>query len=164
MADRGRRMTKEWNSIPAIEINVAAASTFLGGSLAFLIPGTILRMVGEYAIGATNGPSALEGCHVTIGIGLVSTDAFAVGAGSMPDPGGEPAYGWLYWASHTLHFPSADVDGGQNTASLRRSFDMKSMRRFKPGQSLAFVVEYALLGGAPECTIAVGGTRVLIGT
>ena len=157
------RMAKEWNSIPDGIALMTAASTTLVGSLLFNIPGTILRMLGEYVIAPTINPVATDRAVVTVGIGFVSTDAATVGSTAMPDPDEEAEFPWLYWASHAFVFE--DVDGVYNPAeTVRRSFDVKTMRRFKPGQSLACVVEYVDVLGAPPLTFLAGTTRVLFGT
>ncbi len=103
-----RRMAKEWtNTLLGTNAFVGNAGAILG-SVAFSIPGTVIRMIGEYVIAATAAPAAVDGAVITMGIGFVSTDAFTVGASAMPDPGGDPEFPWLFWKSHALFFGGTD--------------------------------------------------------
>ncbi len=163
MAFRGTRMAKEWNVLPVGSNDFTADGTALLGSLAFMIPGTILRMLGEYVIAPTTNPVALDQVTLTVGVGFVSTDAAAAGAASMPDPAVEGEFPWLYWASHA--FVYEDVNGVYSPAeAVRKSFDVKTMRRFKPRQSLVCVVQYQEVTVAPPMSIVAAPTRVLFGT
>ena len=81
----------------------------------------------------------------------------------MPDPATDANYPWLYWASHKLFFTSSGNSGeGGAGYSLRRSFDIKSMRKLKPSESLAFVFQYSDIAGAPPLQFTAGQTRVLL--
>ena len=153
-------MAKHWGGIAAVEIHLVANATGALGSIEAEHPGeTVLRMLGEYAIQPTSAPTAADAVIITMGIAVVSTDAVA--AGAFPDPFGEPEYPWLYWASHPFHFPDTVLESGQGVGALRRSFDVRSMRKMKPRESLAFVVEYADIAGTPPMTVLTGSTRVL---
>ncbi len=162
---RGPRQVKEWTAIPSINLGLTASGTSLGGSIGFNEPRTVLRMIGEYVMQGTGGQTFAESdsAKIALAIGVISSDAFAAGAGSVPDPAGEPEYSWLFWAEHEFLFPSATDDGNTAGSSLRRSFDIRSMRKMKPRESLAVVVEYADLTGAPPITVSIAQTRVLFG-
>ncbi len=171
MANRsggGTRMGKQWDSILALQQAVSASGTFIGSALGSTTAQTVLRMLGEYLINSTGVAVAGDQCRVTMAIGVVSSDAFAAGAGSLPDPGGEPDYPWLYWASHNLMWPAA-VSGtaGEGAPSIagvvRKAFDIKSMRRMKPRESLVWVGEYQDVSGTPPIQVSISQTRVLIG-
>ncbi len=157
----GHRMNKEWNFIPGVSFALTGNATVAAGGLQ---PGsaTVLRMLGEYIIVPTAVPVALDNADVTVAIGVVSSDAFAAGAGSLPDPGAEPEYPWLYWASHPLFFPSADATAGGAGISVRRGFDVKSMRKIKPRETLVLVGQYANVVGDPPLTLSIANTRVLL--
>jgi len=139
-----------------------AGGTQVVSALAFSTADTVLRMLGEYTIAPTTAPTALDRAILTMAIGVVSSDAFAVGASAVPDPASEPEYPWLFWASHALHFTGTSVDGGAAGISVRRSFDVRSMRKMKPRESLIWVSEYSDLAGAPPLTATAGITRVLL--
>ncbi len=158
------RKTKRWSSINSISLALTASGTSLGASLN---PGqavTFMRMLGEYLITPTPGGTfvAGDGVIISLGIGIVSADAFAAGAGSVPDPAGEPNYPWMYWADHQFVFAGASPGGDEVTVNLRRRFDIGAMRKIKPQQTLAYVVEYTDISGAPPMTVALAKTRVLI--
>ena len=168
MANRvasGRRMDKEWNSLLATVTNFTASSTAAGASLAPGTTATVLRMIGEYLITglATGTFSAGDQARITVAIGVVSTDAFAAGAASLPDPASEPEYPWLFWASHQMHWLTASSDLFGPSEVVRRSFDSRSMRKMKPRETLAYVVQYADVSGAPPIEVFLGQTRILFG-
>jgi hypothetical protein len=162
MAVQSARMPKEWNSLAGIALGMTASNTFLGSSLAFNSSYTVLRMLGEYVITPTSSPQALDNAIVTVGIGVVSSDAYAVGASAVPDPASEPNYPWLYWASHPFFFGATGADPASEACSVRHSFDVRSMRKLKARESLALVVEYADIAGTPALKFTAGSTRVLL--
>ncbi len=168
MADRFRtpKMAKEWSNIPGASVDVSGFGTFVGGNLAVSVPGTVIRMLGEYTITSRATLAALDSALVAVAIGFVSTDAATVGAASMPDPNSEPEFPWLYWASHPLSSTGAGSDNSDQTngISVRKSFDVRSMRKFKPGRSLIVVIEAIDTAGNMPITVTLGATRVLIAT
>ena len=163
-AVRGPRMLKEWNQLLAQALVFSADSTLLGPSLAFGNPATVLRMIGEYVICPRVAVAAADSAVVSVGIGVISTDAFDAGAGSVPDPGEEPEYPWLYWARHPLFFAQTTTDPSVAAGSVRHTFDVRSMRKMKPRESLVFIGQYGNIAGDPPLTLTLGGVRVLIAT
>ena len=159
---RGVRMTKDWTSIPSTSFALTANATSAIASLPFTFAQTVIRMLGEYTIGPSSAPVATDAAQVAIGIGIISTDAFNVGGAALPDPAGNPEYPWLYWAEHAFHFPSTSLLSGADDASIRRSFDIRSMRKAKQGQSLVFVVQYVNVSGNPPLLLLESLTRVLV--
>ena len=168
MADRirGPRQSKEWVHIGTNIINqISADGTFVGAS-AFTAdrPLTVLRMIGEYQIsqGAVN--VIQDTAAVTVAIGVFSADAVTLGGTAMPDPEDETAYPWLFWASHfmTQQIAAQNSDGDPQM-SIRRTFDIRSMRKMKTRESLTYVFQYRDVSGAPTINIVLGRARVLIG-
>jgi len=159
-------MQKHWHSMGALSNAFTADGTAINSPLALSGPFTVIRMLGEYTIHPTGGGTfaAVDACAVNVAIGVVSSDAAAVGASAVPDPTGEPDYPWLYWASHPISFVVATADQNNPGAALRHSFDIHSMRKIKPRESLIMVAEYADLSGTPPMTIDAGQTRVLVAT
>ncbi len=156
---------KSWDGIPGIELGLAGAQTALGGSLAFNIPATILRLRGELLF-VLDGAAESASIFVTVALGVISSDAFAAGSGSVPDPAAEAEYPWMYWSTVALINQSSDTAataGEQNQVgqAYRLQFDSKAMRKVKPGQSLAWIVE---TGSATPIDIIISQTRALIGT
>ncbi len=159
----GRRMDKEWNAILASSTNLAANGTASGAGLTPGTSATVLRMIGEYVVGARLAPTAVDSAVISLGIAVVSNDAFIAGAASLPDPGGDPEFPWLFWASHMLFFPTTSADPSTALSSVRRSFDIRSMRKMKPSETLVSVIEYGNIIGNPDIQINMGATRVLLG-
>ncbi len=157
---------KEWASLGGLSTEVASDTTALAGGLSFLAPGTILRIVGGGGLFRFDADKQIDdSLTITLGIGIVSTDAFTAGAASMPDPDDEVAYPWLWWTSFTLdsQVAAASDDAG---GSLYRvpPIDSKSMRKFKPSQTLTTIIQTTGAAGAPQTIIELDNARVLIGT
>ncbi len=164
MADRhGQRQRKSWTGFSATSLDFTADATQVGSSVGFLETGTILRMIGQYTIGPVTAPVALESMQLTVALGIFSTDAVTLGSTAMPDPTEEPEYPWLYWKSHPLFFGTTSLDPATQTGSARVDFDIRSMRKFKARESLAWVVQGVRISGTADLRIVMGHTRVLIG-
>ena len=154
-------MEKYW------ELITVSSSAFTTGSTAFLggntpgHPATVLRMLGEYAIGPTAAPTALDSCLISIGIAIVSADAAELGSTAMPDPSVEVEFSWLYWAEHAVFFSTTAADPNGANATVRKSFDVRSMRKIKPRETLAMVAQYVDVVGAPPVQLVTVGVRVL---
>ncbi len=159
---RSQRMPKHWHPIAGGSQGFTVNATALIGTLGtFATPFTVIRMLGEYIIGPDAAPAAADSCRVGVGIGVVSTDAATLGATAMPDPSGEPDFPWLYWAEHAFFFVGTSLED-QAVAQLRHSFDVRSMRKVKPRESLVMVVEYVDVNGAPPMQVETAATRVLV--
>ncbi len=111
----------------------------------------------------TSAPAQLDEARVTVGIGQFSTDAVALGATAMPDPDDEPGFPWLYQMSHPFFYNSTSVVDAQAGLSVRRTIDIRSMRKIKPRESIGWVTQYVDVTGAPPLQIVVGKMRVLVG-
>ncbi len=153
---------KQWSLLPAARVSTASVSTQISSALSFVIPATILRVRATLVIlldGAAEG--GVQG--VVSALGIVSTDAFAAGAGSMPDPAAEPEYPWLWWKSAELISQTTGATAGQSDigSAVRYDVDTKAMRKVKPGQSLVWVYS---ITDALAVDILQGHGRVLIGT
>ncbi len=159
---RGSRMSKQWEIIQGAPQILSAGGTSIVGSLAPTEAITVIRMLGEYNIGiGTAAPTALDEAQIGLGICVVSTDAVLAGAASMPDPSDDIGYPWLFWADHFLFFPTNTQTNASRQSSVRRSFDVHSMRKIKPSESLVFVVQYTDVVGTPTIHVGVAATRVL---
>ncbi len=158
-----KRMQKDWFGIAQSASGLTGSTTVLLAALISLQAQTVIRMIGEYVISPTPGGTFVAGDRVEIalGIAVVSSDAAALGSTAMPDPIGDEAYPWLFWASHKLIFAGASPGGDEITAHVRRSFDIKSMRKMKADQDLVLVAQYVDLVGAPPITVDTGTVRVL---
>ncbi len=159
---RTPRKEKLWTGIGGIQLALVADGTVIGGSIGFNEPQTIIRMLFEYSVSATSAPAALDSAGIHIALGVFSTDAVAAGAASLPDPGSEPQYPWLYWMDHHVFFSTTDPDSSSAAASVRKYGDIRTMRKVKPRESLVWVVQYGDLNGTPPLSVGIGDTRVLL--
>jgi len=155
------KKVKQWSSLASGQIFFTTGTTSGVGTIAFGEAKTILRMLGEYTIQATASAAAGDFAIVTVGIGVTSTDAITAGGAALPDPAGEAEYPWLYHASHALIFASNGPDHSPQGASVRHRFDVRSMRKVKPRESLSMIVQYVDGAGAPPITFGTGIIRVL---
>ncbi len=159
---RGPKMGKQWVSIPGAVIPHTADGTLGGGLLDSTTAQTVLRMLGSYIVWPTTAPTAGDQAVISLGIGIVSSDAAALGATAMPDPSGEPEFPWLFWEEHDFRWGTTSLDPN-GLGFVRRHFDIRSMRRMKPREALVAVTQYTDLSGTPAVTISMAQTRVLIG-
>ncbi len=157
----GPRQTKRWDSIASFVQAFTSDTTAATGALPFTESETILRMLGEYVIKPTSAPTNGDAARMGVGIAVVSSDAFAVTA--VPDPLAEPEYPWLYWADHPFFFNSTSTVDAVAGLSLHKTFDIRSMRKVSPRESLTMIVQYGDSTGAPPLTFINGQTRVLLG-
>jgi len=160
----GTRMTKAWAAIPSVNVNFTSTAVALGGRIEITEPRTVLRMIGEYIVGPTSAPVATDLAKVAVAIGVVSSDAYSVGAGSVPSPGvvDEVEFPWLYWKEHTFYFAQNAADPASQIGSGRFAFDIRSMRKLKPRESLCWVAQYVDVFGAPPMTLSWSNVRVLL--
>ncbi len=155
-------MAKQWSDMNAVSQSLTANATVIasGGNVAN-ISLTFIRMIGEYIICPTSAPVAGDNVNVTLGICIVSNDAFISGAGAMPDPADEPEFPWLYLMTHPLFFPDTSLVSGAANASVRHSFDIRSKRKVKAQQTLATIAQYVNIAGNPPLTLSFANCRVL---
>ena len=166
MASRGHypKRSKQWRSLGANSTNMTASATTLMGTLAFTDAQTVLRMIGGWQVGPSGTAAFVAGdsAEIVVGIGIVSSDAAGVGSAAMPDPLTDEPFPWLYWKHTTLWFPTTATDPNVPTASKCFDFDIRSMRKVKPRESLVFVAQYFDVAGAPDLQFQQFGTRVLV--
>ncbi len=164
---RPRRQTKEWNSFGSTELNMTANGTFAAGTtLTDIGPRTVLRMLGEYILGFTEGGTFAAGDQVQIGlgIGIFSQDAVTVGPTALPEPLNDAEFPWLFWASHQLFLHDTTIQSiSAGRAQVRHRFDIRSMRKLPLGQALGYVVEYVDGSGTPPVTANLAEVRTLVG-
>ncbi len=159
-----KRMLKQWTSIPGRTDNLAADTTVGIGGFTPGEPVTVLRMLGSYTITPRLAPVAIDEVDIGIAIGVVSLDAFTAGGASLPDPLGNPEYPWLFWVRHGFFFATTSADPSSAAGSVRQSFDIRSMRKMKPNETLVRVVQYGNVTGNPDMMILNESVRVLVAT
>jgi len=155
---------KQWGSITGLIAELSANQTTISGSLAFTVPATILRFRGYVAAMFDESMQAGDQLILTFGLGLFSTDAVALGATAMPEPANEPEFPWIWWKEMRLDAFAAAAVSTYGSTNQRYEVDSRAMRKVKPGESFAFVVQATGAQGAPVTLVDIGQTRVLIGT
>ena len=161
---RGRGRTidfKDWLIFAGSGQDQSALGVFSGGSLAFVAPGTVLRIRGFVQAFMDATQQVGDAITLTWAIGLFSTDAIA--AGAFQDPLSD-AYPWLWWSQMALHSELAAGVNQWGISAQRLEVDTKAMRKFKSGQSLVVLCETSSVTGAPVTHLDFGSLRVLIGT
>ena len=164
---RGRTIDfKSWFGMSSLRQSFSTDGTRLAsGSLGFTSTSTILRVrTPEILAFFDNTQQAGDLINLTFGLGIFSTDAVALGATAMPDPGAEADYPWLWWGSIHLEGDAAASESGTGISVVRINPETKAMRKIRAGQSLTWVVEATSAAGAPTTIINVSQSRVLIGT
>ncbi len=158
------RMAKEWHGLGDNTFSsILATVTAVDGVLSLDFAYTVIRMIGEYVVGTgTTAPVVGDTVGMGFGIAVVSTDAATLGGTAVPEPTGDPGFPWLFWANHNLNFNAADVVPVENNSFIRRSFDIRTKRKVKRGESLVQIFNYISLTGDPTVLINFGVTRVLI--
>ena len=138
-----RRRTTKWGVGPKAEpLSHSASNQQIGTGVILLLESevTIVRMRGEFFFMLLTAAATGDGFAGAIGIGLVSNEAFAIGAAAVPGPVSEQDWdGWL-WHSffHSGFAIAADASVG---VALRIPIDSKAMRKWSEGYTLCPVVE-----------------------
>ena len=161
---------KHWHGSTDIGAGHTTVGTVIVSTFAVVDdPTTLLRTLGEVTAGfADQTLTAGDKARVTIGLGIVSADAVAVGATAMPDPASEPEYDWLWWRPITLFSFGAPTAGSTEVFAGGEGFarievSSKAMRKMKPKQTLVLLSEYSDLSGTPAVDVQ-AGLRFLFGT
>ena len=166
MADRSRgmRQRKHWHLLGDVTFNFTANATAILGSFSAAgnEPYTVLRLIGELVcVAGAAGVTAADKAVIAVGVGIVTSDALAVGASAMPDPGGEPDFDWLWWYQAQMMYPvAAQVGGAGEQARIR--IESKAMRKVSPRQSVVLLAQYIDITGTPPVSV-LGSARFLIG-
>ncbi len=162
----GRKIDfKNWDAIPGLVQELSTPQTFQGGALNFAIPATILRMRGGVQASFDESVQAGDRATLAFGLAVVSTDAFS--AGAVPDPASEPEYPWLWWGVIELECTIVTANWTAfpwGSGAMRLPVDSKAMRKIKPGESLTWVAQAAVMTGSPTVIAKFEQTRTLIGT
>ncbi len=122
----------------------STAKTLVGSfdpAAAALIKPTVVRTRGNVAV----KPTALN-ADVTIvgafGLAVVSDQAFAAGAGSIPGPFDDAEWdGWFVWHSFSYTFEFADATGFQGPMDLNTEVDSKAMRKVTDNETIVLMAE-----------------------
>ena len=124
---------------------------------------TIVRMRGVFHAICDTVAAGNDGYIGAIGIGIVSTAAFAAGIASVPTPLDEVTWeGWLYHRFFDVRSVTATIADGANAAAITQTFeiDSKAMRKFTSDQTLMGVIDVVETGTSTVSYTA--DTRMLV--
>ena len=165
---RSAKRLMTWNAGPhstAVQSFSAAVNTiwFLGQVAGE--PLTLIRVRGSIGMWLEVVGSIGDGfTRVSVGIGIVTTDAFSTGVGAMPGLISDPNWGgWLYYQA-LGPFIGLSVTEGDNTSELaqvRVPIDTKAMRKIKPNETIFGMVSASAEVGAATMSF-VADTRMLV--
>ena len=151
---QSRRQTA-WGAGPNAESQSLSATQSLiwtnGSVLALEQEVTIVRVRGYCNIILEATAAIGDGFSGAIGIGLVSSAAFAAGVASVPTPITEVDWsGWLYHKFFDLRSITATIADGVNSVACVQQFDIDSKAMRKQGSSMTLmgVVEVSESGTA----------------
>jgi len=131
---RSKRLTS-WEIGPeANDLGASANATVLWtNGIVGSQPVTIIRTRGMAHVYLTAATAIGDGFAGALGIGIVSADAFAVGASAIPDPKTTPEWdGWLWHSFFDIRITEPTVAnlGFGPLSSVRIEIDSKAMRKF----------------------------------
>ncbi len=156
----GRRTDKAWLGFRIAETTIGTTQGDMG-NLPLGSAGTLMRTRGELLIvGRSN--AITDDDVVGVGLILLGTDAVAVGGASIASPLDDLDAPWIWHQFVPLISGTAGTDPNSIGDNFRVSIDSKSMRKFKPNQSLTLIAELATGNYATVALAA--GLRFLIGT
>ncbi len=144
-APRSRRKT-HWVGPPDQgTINVGSGASVIIGSFepaaSFMLAPTIVRTRGEVSLLPTS-PAADLAISGAFGIGIVSNDAFAAGATSIPGPWSDPDWGgWFVWQSFFKKLEFADASGLNYPFNSSYQVDSKAMRKAESNETVVLMAE-----------------------
>ncbi len=148
---RNRRLT-EWSLGPGDQ----TVNTFSASSLLILGLGaaanerlTVTRILGDLMFQLRTVVALGDGFQFTWGIGLVTSDAFAVGVTALPNPQDDMDWGgWLMHGFLPLIAPTATIGDSAGWQIVRIPIDVKAQRIMSPNEVLFMVVDILEIGTA----------------
>ncbi len=140
---RGRRTDYSWAGVGDIiaALDIGAVASFMGNSSQFTGAGTIMRVRG--LVGATlNAGAVSESGIVLCGLVVVSNDAKVAGAApEFTVSGADAEEGHWLWTGSIYLSSGLEAAIVNDQLSSTVEVDSKAMRRVKPNDVLAMVVE-----------------------
>ncbi len=119
---------------------VGAGASVLISSFAVEEPLTVVRTRGVVSIAPSNFSinSVITGA---LGVGIVSSEALAIGITAIPGAWDDPEWGgWFVWRSFAWIF-DVTTDVGRLNASVEFELDSKAMRKMDANSAIVVVVE-----------------------
>ncbi len=119
---------------------IGAGASVLISSFAVEEPLTVVRTRGVVSIAPSNFSinSVITGA---LGVGIVSSEALAIGITAIPGAWDDPEWGgWFVWRSFAWIF-DVTTDVGRLNASVEFELDSKAMRKMDANSAIVVVVE-----------------------
>ncbi len=164
-----KRLTA-WDSGPQRSLGSLSATGKAGFTTGVVLAqdskATIVRIRGSILFQLTLATAAGDGMSGAVGLGIVSSDAFAVGTTAIPGPFSDPEWpGWMwhsFWHLNGVAAQSLGADVSRNSnADLRLEIDTKAMRKWSVGETLMGMFEIAVETGTAAVAVT-ADTRVLV--
>ena len=131
-----------WNQGPfsaAIQQSTAAGLTLIDTGQTGIGSTTLVRIRGELTVFISVATTIGDGFRkFSAGIGVVSSNAFAIGATAVPSPEADSEWGgWLWFlaAASLVSFETTEVARGPISA-VRIPIDSKAMRKLAPNETI----------------------------
>ena len=121
-------------------VTVGAGASVIHQSDATLPLTTIVRLRGILSVkaGTSGADQDLIGA---VGMGIVSTEAFAAGAASIPGPFSNSDWdGWLWWQAYAMRWEFGTAVG-QVVGSVQQVIDNKAMRKVGANEVVVVMAE-----------------------
>jgi len=143
---RSQRRSTGWDLGPGGSVLTAFSATeskILGSGLTPTTEGlTVVRLRGHFTFGAITIAAAAGGMHGAIGVGLCTSEAFAIGITAVPTPIADAGRDiWLYHNYFDIH---RTIDTDPRPVSF--DVDSKAMRKLAVGMVVFAVVEVVEVG------------------
>ncbi len=132
-----------WSQFRWSQTTIAAADTkalVAGLVITSTLDLTLLRIRGMLAV-APDQNSTTEDQVGALGVIVVTTDAFAAGAASVPGPISDVGSDWMLWMPFVQRFNVVTAIGTHVDFNTQYVIDNKAQRIMEPGETLAIVVE-----------------------
>ncbi len=142
VSTRQKRVSQWVGSADQGGFSVASNTSVIVMSNATLSTTTIVRLRGLFLVRPSDYSADLD-MQGALGIGMVSDQAFAAGAASIPGPWTDPDWdGWFVWQPWALRNEFASAVGNQTADSaLVQILDSKAMRKVKANETLVVMAE-----------------------
>jgi len=167
-APRGARRLSSWGfgtgGVTVTSVS-STSNTIIGSGVALSTEdkATIVRTHGRLVLSITAAAAAEDACIGAFGVCLVSAQAFAAGAASIPDPQDDRHWdGWLLHQSYALMHRTAtedDVSDLLNTMSV--NLDSKGMRIWGGNDTMVAILGNTEVGTGPSLQV-MWDSRVLL--
>ena len=143
---KSRRRLTSWAQGPGDQSLTSISTTsfvVLGLGIGLTVPGlTVVRIRGELTLRLTSAGAADNGFVFTYGIGIVSSDAFAIGATVMPNPQDDMSWpGWMWHGFTTFRAASATLADLGSANVVRKVVDVKAMRKLGENEILFAAID-----------------------